>query len=520
MPLIDFFASYTFDPDSALGSQNFLRQLANQGNYTVQVNTSAQWTITFPAAIQGVTRITFTPATTFTLSSGNNPPSGAVASITMVNASNQTLVTFTDLAPLNLFIAQLISDPTLLVIGEDDFLGSIQADVFRGGGGDDLMNGDAGNDQLFGQEGHDQIIGWSGNDTVSGGDGDDALGGGLGDDTIDGGSGIDLASYFDATNNGVVVSLAIATAQITGGAGVDTLVGIEALEGSNFNDTLTGDGTDNLLAGGGGNDILNGGGGADLMAGDVGNDQYHVDDIDDLVLEFADEGTDTVISAIDFTLDDVLEHLALTGAAINGIGNAGANTITGSAGDNHLEGLDNNDILEGGAGNDTLLGGDDNDTLRPGTGVNIIDGGEGSDDTLDYSIGGTTNEIININFVTGIITHGGVADTITNVERIITGAADDIVTGDDNRNVVRTGAGNDTINAGGGNDYLVSGVGNDHVDGGAGADTLYTGGDPSSGAETGGGNDTLLGGDGDDFISTYRSSTLGAATTSLMAAMG
>ena len=54
----------------------------------------------------------------------------------------------------------------------------------------------------------------------------------------------------------MTVSLAIAAAQNTVGAGVDTLATIENLTGSNFNDTLTGNTLANILNGGVGNDAL------------------------------------------------------------------------------------------------------------------------------------------------------------------------------------------------------------------------------------------------------------------------
>ena len=53
----------------------------------------------------------------------------------------------------------------------------------------------------------------------------------------------------------MTVSLAASGPQTTGGAGVDTLVNIEGLRGSSFNDTLTGNGN-SVLEGGPGNDHL------------------------------------------------------------------------------------------------------------------------------------------------------------------------------------------------------------------------------------------------------------------------
>ena len=59
--------------------------------------------------------------------------------------------------------------------------------------------------------------------------GEDLLDGGEGDDTLDGGTGIDTASYALAAGGCVAVSLALAGAQDTGGAGIDTLLSIENL---------------------------------------------------------------------------------------------------------------------------------------------------------------------------------------------------------------------------------------------------------------------------------------------------
>ncbi|MEF8732006.1 MAG: hypothetical protein V5B40_08835 [Candidatus Accumulibacter meliphilus] len=67
---------------------------------------------------------------------------------------------------------------------------------------------------------------------------DDTLLATPGDDTLDGGAGNDTVSY-DAAAAGVSLDLAIAGAQATGGSGNDTLISIENLVGSLFDDTLT-----------------------------------------------------------------------------------------------------------------------------------------------------------------------------------------------------------------------------------------------------------------------------------------
>ena len=63
----------------------------------------------------------------------------------------------------------------------------------------------------------------------------------------------------------MTVNLNLTGPQNTGGGGKDTLVSIENLYGSPYNDVLTGDAHDNMIVGGAGNDTLYGGGGNDTL---------------------------------------------------------------------------------------------------------------------------------------------------------------------------------------------------------------------------------------------------------------
>ncbi len=137
---------------------------------------------------------------------------------------------------------------------------------------DDVLTGDAGANTLDGGAGKDILIGGAGHDELIGGAGDDVLVGGAGDDQIDGGAGNDTASYAGSMA-GVKVSLATDGEQATGGGGKDTLISIENLQGSSFDDVLTGDDGKNILIGGDGADTLDGGRGKDVLMGGAGADK-------------------------------------------------------------------------------------------------------------------------------------------------------------------------------------------------------------------------------------------------------
>jgi Ca2+-binding RTX toxin-like protein len=113
---------------------------------------------------------------------------------------------------------------------------------------------------------------------------------------------------------------------------------------------------DNTITGNDTNNTLDGLAGADAMIGKGGNDTYFIDNVGDAVTEIANEGTDTVQSAITYALGDHVENLVLIGStAINGTGNSTDNTITGNSAANILNGNGGRDSLIGSRGNDTYI---------------------------------------------------------------------------------------------------------------------------------------------------------------------
>jgi len=187
------------------------------------------------------------------------------------------------------------------------------------------------------------------------------------------------------------------------GEGNDTIYGGDGndfLCGDGGNDAIYGENDPDIILGGKGNDILDGGAGRDVMTGGDGNDTYIVDNMRDTILEFYNEGTDTIQSSITYTLSNNVENLTLTGtAAINGTGNNLNNMLTGNSAENSLTGNAGNDTLEGGKSDDILTGGNGSDTYLFGRtdgrdALNEIKGACGDTDTLKLTGDITTTEPI------------------------------------------------------------------------------------------------------------------------------
>ncbi|GEM_PF-819820 len=177
-------------------------------------------------------------------------------------------------------------------------------------------------------------------DTLIGDGNNNTLEGGAGDDTIDGGGGFNTASYEHAST-GVTVSLAVSGQQDTVGAGLDTLSNIQALRGSAFDDTLTGNGSSVLEGGLGHNHLVGQSGQSDTASYEHASSGVHVD------LSIA-TAQDTVGAGID-TLTNIAN---LAGSHFNDV-------LTGDSHDNTFMGNGGNDIFvfkqtKGGIGHDTI----------------------------------------------------------------------------------------------------------------------------------------------------------------------
>lgn len=299
--------------------------------------------------------------------------------------------------------------------GSADWIEGLEGvDSLYGGADDDFLHGGADGDRIEGGTGADWVIGDGGNDALFGDDGIDGLDGGAGADEMHGGAGNDFfivnTSYdrvYERQDEGVDLVMTSTSYSLPEGVENLTLAGGKAING-------TGNGLDNLITGNPSHNRLDGGGGADRMVGWRGHDVYVVDHRGDTIVEFGDEGFDTVRSAINFRLPLHFEKLVLTGSAgRDGRGNGADNSIIGNSGGNLLSGGAGNDIVDGGAGNDLVYGHQGSDTLIGGVGrdrflFNVAPGSSNVDAILDFSPADDT-----INLAAYIFTRAGPRGTLS-----------------------------------------------------------------------------------------------------------
>lgn len=163
--------------------------------------------------------------------------------------------------------------------------GNTLNNIIHGDRNSNYLYGNDGNDIIYGENGNDHLYGGNGNDKLIGGIGNDVIMCDSGSDSIDGGSGTDTLSYASSTA-GVNVNLAKTTAQTGGYASGDTLISIENIIGSSYNDTLLGSAIANAIYGGSGKDIMTGAGGADLFQYSLITDSGKVSGARDIITDF------------------------------------------------------------------------------------------------------------------------------------------------------------------------------------------------------------------------------------------
>ncbi|HYD17691.1 MAG TPA: calcium-binding protein [Patescibacteria group bacterium] len=287
------------------------------------------------------------------------------------------------------------------------------------------------------------------NNTLTGNSGNNTLAGGLGDDTYIWDSASDTISEASSAGTDTVLS----SLTLTLGSNLENLAltGASTINGTGntLDNVITGNSAANTLSGSSGHDTLDGGADNDIMIGGNGNDVFYVDSTSDTVSENSAEGTDTVMSYVDWTISSNFENLTLLGFdTISGTGNSGVNTITGNAAVNTLNGGDGNDTLDGGAGDDLLIGGIGNDLFIVDSITDVVsEGASAGTDTIQSTVHWTLGtNIENLN-LSGSSALNGTGNSSANV-----------MSGNSGVNTLDGGSGNDTLNGGGGMDVLTGGA--------------------------------------------------------------
>ncbi len=360
--------------------------------------------------------------------------------------------------------------------------------------GVERVEGSAGTDTIFSMNGAGV------NNTINGNAGDDTIYGGTGTHTLNGGSGGetlgDLLTFTTASN--MTFNLSASTAVF--GGFTNTFAAFERYQLGNGTNTITGSASaDGLVTGGTGADTFNASAGADQFDGGAGTDTYNFTSATNGVTLSLLLGSNQVTNDGFGNVETISNVENITGSNFvdNITGSAAANVLIGNNGNDTLNGDAGNDNIQGGAGNDTIDGGGDNDTIDGGANDDIIQGGSGDDsiiggsgnDTIDggthtavgASTGGDTADYSAATTVTTVdLTTIGVNatgtsignDTLTNIENVTGGTANDVLRGDANSNRLTGNNGDDTLNGRGGNDFLFGGANNDTLIGGAGTDAL------------------------------------------------
>ncbi|HYG29179.1 MAG TPA: Ig-like domain-containing protein [Allosphingosinicella sp.] len=431
---------------------------------------------------------------------------------------------------------QLVVDANTLRVGENltfSLAGELDGSaLIHGGLGTDILTGGAGNDTFYFSSGK-----FGASDVLVGGAGTDSLylrygltatfGAGqlTGIETIGFTAGsaatpgynltVDNANLAAGATMTVAGAALLATEALTFNASAET-DGFYNMTGGAGADVLTGGALADTIVGGAGNDTLSGGAGADRLEGGIGDDVYVVDNLSDVVVEQAGQGTDEVRTALtEYTLAANVEKLTGTLAGTQSLtGNALDNVVTGNIARDwiYLQ-SGGNDQVVGNAGSDLIFFGsklDANDRIDGGADVDVvyIQG--------NYALNTGALTLIGIEQITvlsGTDTRYGDPGTSLYTYSITT--ADSTFSGG-GRTVMHAGnlvAGESfTFNGAAETDvwyYVIAGMGTDTMTGGAGNDVFYY--DIDARYTTG---DTVVGGAGTDEIvmrGAY-SVTFGAST--------
>ena len=419
-------------------------------SYQWQVFTGGFWT-----PIASATGANFTPTQLQV-----DKPIRVQVSYTDDGGTTETLWTAATTVVGDSYTGDSLANVKTFTAGDDMAFGLAGNDIFSGLGGNDILNGGDGADTLLGGNGNDNLVGGSdaSADTLIGGLDADTMTGGLGNDIYDVDDIGDVVTEL-ASGGTDTIQTALTSYSLAALANVENLT-FTGTDPVTF--TGTGNAAANRITGGIGDDRINGAAGVDTMIGGLGNDTYVVSTQLDIISELAGEGSDTVESAISFSIAAAgyanVENITLTGT-----GNVNA---TGSAANNVLLGNSGNNVLSGGVGADSMSGGLGNDTYTVGAVGDVVTEilGQGTDTVqtslLSYTLGDNVENLAIFAGSTG--------------NRTFTGnALNNTITGNGGSDTLNGGDGIDILNGGAANDFLDGGLLNDTMNGGLGDDTFF-----------------------------------------------
>ncbi len=379
--------------------------------------------------------------------------------------------------------------------GNDILLGLSGDDLIYGGNGDDLVIAGSGNDQVYGGKGADQVFGGSGNDVlrgndgidvlfgeadnddINGGNGNDRLFGGAGDDKVVGGTGADILNGGDGSDR---LFGQDGNDRLFGGNDDDRLSGGKGnddLNGNEGNDELYGNDGNDRLFGGGGNDRVSGGNGNDQLIGSEGNDEFIGGNGNDTADYSGLQGKVTFRADVTVLLED--PNQAPDGPFQRKI----TYSVTKPEGDDVIRGIE---TIVGAAGQANSI--DFSDTA-----AYVATYTEANGNVVEYEVPITTPRL-NVDLSQNQLKAGGRDYNIVGFRDVVGSFGNDVITGDDQDNVLQSGRNfsdrnldgflrvydgiesvprndRDTISGGAGNDTLISN-GQDILTGGSGSDTF------------------------------------------------
>ena len=300
----------------------------------------------------------------------------------------------------------------------------------------------SGNDTVNGTSGRDANVlpgMGNGSDLYNMGDGDDWIGGGMGNDTVDGGNGRDGLSFNEthyqvgiSASQGIIVDVTAGTV-IDAWGDTDTIISIEAFQGSAFNDLIRGGDIEETFWGLRGKDTLDGGASNGNPLQGNGGDWVRYDDdqwLGGLRGIIVNLETSNVGGTIKGTIRDGFGSLDRTIDIESVVGTGFNDSFTGSSVQNVFVGGEGRDSYDGAGGRDILW--------------------------FFYQFGnvGGTGIVVDLTRASGQIRNDGYGnvETAVSIENIVGSGQNDIIKGSAGTNILEGYFGADTMTGAGGND--------------------------------------------------------------------